>query len=460
VEEEITMIKKKMTRREFLRTASLAGAAAALAACAPQVAPTQPPSAIQPTDVPMPLSGTKIKVLLESFQYHNLMKDKLPEFKALTGIDVEVEQVAFPVALQQIETELSAGSNAYDIVQMIFIKTQRWMRPGWVLPLDDLITRDNYDVNDFVGALLDAHRWQGVQYSLPYLAESVQMMYRSDKLTEVGLGVPQTFDELESTMAAMHNPPDFYSFVQRTQPAGVHFPFPAWLQGWGGNVFRDPPNDLTPTLNSPEALAAAEHFLGLVKAYSIGGTQLFDSPDCQGAMSQGKAGFYIDALGQMGPVRLPENSIVHDKVEISLVPAGPVARVPSIATHGYAIPKGSRNSEAAWEFMKWALSADVMKDIAVNGGFPAPSRKSVLESVEYGNRHNQGNTKIGNLIVDAISLSKVAYRTVPEFPQVGERLGQALNEALTDQRTIQEALDAAQRDSERIMTDAGYSISP
>ena len=76
-----------------------------------------------------------------------------------------------------------------------------------------------------------------------------------------------------------------------------------------------------------------------------------NSPDCQAAMSQGKSGFYIDALGQMGPIRLPDQSTVADKVEIALVPAGPVAHVPSIATHGYAIPKASKKQEAAWEFI-------------------------------------------------------------------------------------------------------------
>jgi multiple sugar transport system substrate-binding protein len=461
---------KIVKRRDFLKlvgTGSAAiGAGAVLAACATETAaPVETEAAVEPeatekVEVGTPLKGTKIKVLLESFQYHELIKEKLAEFTELTGIEADVELVAFKVALQQIETELSSGSDAYDVVQMIYIKTQRWMRPGWVLPIDDLIKRDSYDVDDFVGALLDAHRWEGVLYSLPYLAESVQMMYRGDKLQEANLQVPQTFDELDKTMAAIHNPPEFYSFVQRTQPAGVHFPFPCWLQGYGGNVFRDPPNDVTPTLNTPEALAAAENFLGLVKNYSIGGTQLYDSPDCQAAMSQGKAGFYIDALGQMGPIRLPDKSLVADKVEIALVPGGPVAQVPSIATHGYAIPKGAKNQEAAWEFIKWAVSKDVMMDNAINGGFPAVSRKSILESDAYGEKYNQGNTQIGNLIVEAIELSQCAYRTVPEFPQVGERMGQGLNEALTDQKTIEEAMNDAQKDCEKIMTDAGYTITP
>ncbi len=42
----------------------------------------------------------------------------------------------------------------------------------------------------------------------------------------------------------------------RTIPAGVHFPCPIWLQGYGGNIFKNPPTNVTPTLNTPEALEA------------------------------------------------------------------------------------------------------------------------------------------------------------------------------------------------------------
>ena len=346
---------EKLNRRDFLKMMSYGsvalGATGVLAACAQQPTP-EPPTATEAIAAPMPLKGTKIKVLLESFQYHDYVKSRVAEFTQQTGIEVEIEEVAFKVALQQIETELSSGSDAYDVVQMIFIKTQRWMRPGWIAGLGHLIARDGYDVADFIPALMDAHRWEGKQYSLPYLAELVQMMYRSDKLAELNLSVPQTFDELDQVMAKIHNPPDFYAFVQRMQPAGVHFPFPAWLQGFGGNIFRYPPNDLTPTLNTSEALAATENFLNLVKKYSIGGTQTYDLPDCQAAMSQGKSGFYIDALGQMGPIRLPDQSTVADKVEIALVPAGPVARVPQLQPMGMPFQRRLKSKKLPGSLLK------------------------------------------------------------------------------------------------------------
>lgn len=458
----------KPSRRDFLRFLGVAGAATAAApilnACAPQAQTTPEPEAAaeatQPIEVGTPLRGTRIKALLNDLVYQHFIVEHLDEFTSQTGIEVEPEIVAFPVLLEQGEIELSSGSANYDVTIQIFIKAQRWMRAGWSSPLDDFIASSGFDLDDFLGATVDAMSWQGQVYGIPFLAESVQMLYRDDVLTEHGLAVPGTFEELEQVFAAIHNPPDFHAFVQRTHPAGVHFPFPVWLQGWGGNVFRDPPNDLTPTLNTPEALAAAEHFTNLVRTYSIAGTQVYDTPECQNALAQGNAGFWIDALGIFPPVLDPASSRVAEQMEIALVPAGPVARVPQIASHGYQIPTAARNKEAAWEFIRWAASEEMLRRSAIEGNFSAVPRESILTSAEYAEKYNRAKTQVGTLIVEAINLSKPAYRVVPEFPEVGARLGNGLNEIISGQRSVQEAMDAVQRDAEQIMIAGGNEISP
>lgn len=455
--------KGKPNRRDFLRTLGIAGATAAagpiLSACAP-AATTTAPQATEPLEVGMPLRGTKIKLLLNDQANQHYIMSIINEFTEQTGIEVEADIVAFAVLLEQGEVELSSGSQNYDVSIQIFIKAQRWMRANWCHPLDDFIAQSGFDIDDFLGATTDAMSWQGSKYGVPFLAESVQMIYRDDVLTDHGLAVPNTFAELERVLEATHNPPDFYSYVMRTQPAGVHFPFPVWLQGYGGNVFRDPPNDLTPTLNTPEALAAAENFCDLIKRFSIAGTQVYDTPDCQNAMAQGLAGIWIDALGIFPRITNPEQSVVSDKVEIALVPGGSAGRVPQIASHGYMIPRAARNKEAAWEFIRWATSKEMVQRTAIDGGFSAVPRASVLTSQAYADKYNRPKTKIGELIVEAINLSKPAYRVVPEFPEVGQRFGNALNEIISGQRSVKDAMDAAQRDAEQIMVAGGNVISP
>ena len=463
--------KKTPNRRDFLRFIGVAGAAAAatpiLNACATPATPTAAPATAVPqaastptVEVAMPLKGTKIKVLLNDQANQNYLVQHLDEFTALTGIEVEPEVVAFAVLLDQSEVELSSGSGNYDVMIQVFIKAQRWMRAGWSAPLDDYIAKSGFDINDFLSATTDAMNWEGVQYGIPFLAESTQMIYRYDVLTDKGLAVPQTFDELDKVLAAIANPPDFYAYVMRTQPAGVHFPFPIWLQGFGGNVFRDPPNDLTPTLNTPEALQAAENFCTLITKYSIAGAQVYDTPDCQNAMAQGKAGIWVDALGIFPPILDPAQSKVADKAEIALVPGGPAGRFPQIASHGYQIPAAAKNKDAGWEFIRWATSKEMVQRWAFEAAFSAVPRISILTSDDYSKKYNTARTKVGELIVDAINLSKCAYRVVPEFPEVGQRMGNGLDEIISGQKSVKDAMDAVQKDVEQIMIAGGNKITP
>ena len=461
--------KSQLGRRDFLKVIGAGGAAlgtgAILAACGTPATPavTEAPQAseTQPVEAPMPLKGTKIRALLNDFPFTTYVVSKLPEFTQLTGIEVEPEVVAWPVLLEQTEVELSSGSSNYDIMIQIFIKAQRFMRAGWSAPLDDYIAKSGFDLNDFISSTRDSMNWEGVQYGIPFLAESTQMLYRSDKLKEAGLAIPQTFDELDTVLAAIHNPPDFYAYVCRTEPNGVHFPYPIWLQGFGGNVFRDPPNDLTPTLNTPEAIEATTRFVDIITKYSIAGTQIYATPDCQNAMAQGLAGIWVDALGIFPPVRDPATSTVADKAEIALVPGGPAGRFPQIASHGYQIPKNAKNKDAAWEFINWACSADVMLGSALDAiGYFALPRQSVLTSAAYAEKYDQGESKIGELIAEAVNLAKVAYRVVPEFPEVGARIGQGIGEIVSGQKDVQTAMNDVQTDVEQIMINAGNTINP
>jgi multiple sugar transport system substrate-binding protein len=461
--------RRRITRRDFLRLSGLTGAATILGACAPAATPTEEPKPAateavevetEAVEVGTPLKGTKIKALLNDIAYMNYIATIIPEFEEQTGIEVDYEILAWPVMLEQAEIELSSGSDAYDVMPQVFIKTQRWMRAGWSTPLDDYIAKSGFDIDDFLAATRGAMTHKDVLYGIPWLAESTQTIYRSDVLSEAGLTPPDTFEDLAAVLEATHNPPDFYSYVMRTEPNGVHFPYPIWVQGYGGDIYRNPPDDLTPTLNTPEALEATSNFTDLIMKYSIAGSQSYATPDCQNAMAQGLAGIWIDALGIFGAIQNPETSTVADKVQLAHVPAGPVKRAPQIGCHGFQIPTAAKNKDAAWEFISWATSQDIMMRAALEGGWSANPRESVLISKEYGEKYNVGESKVGELIAEALTLADVRYRTVPEFPEVGNRIGQGIAEIISEQKSVEQAMNDVQKDVEEIMIAGGNVINP
>jgi multiple sugar transport system substrate-binding protein len=103
----------------------------------------------------------------------------------------------------------------------------------------------------------------------------------------------------------------------------------------------------------------------------------------------------------------------------------------------------------------------VMGRISETVVYPAVTRASVLGSPAYRQKYNWGGTDIGALhgaVLKQAGAGYMAYRTVPEFPPIGDRVSIALSEISTGQKPAAQAMREAQRDVEGILTKAGRSI--
>jgi multiple sugar transport system substrate-binding protein len=87
---------------------------------------------------------------------------------------------------------------------------------------------------------------------------------RYDQFKANGLGMPDTFEELEQAMKVLHKKDGVAAYAIENHWGWTFIPF---LQGFGGNVFRNPPDDLMPTLDTPEVAEAAEYFARLINSY-------------------------------------------------------------------------------------------------------------------------------------------------------------------------------------------------
>jgi multiple sugar transport system substrate-binding protein len=140
-------------------------------------------------------------------------------------------------------------------------------------------------------------------------------------------------------------------------------------------------------------------------------------------------------------------------------PAGPKGLFPQIASHAMSIPKASKNKEAGWEFIKWALGKEMLTRGALDFTFSIQPRKSVLTSAEYAKKYSVAGVNVGELITNALTIAKCEYRVEPEFSEVGARLGTAIGEIISKQKSVKDALDAAQKDAVTIMKNAGRKIT-
>ena len=464
----------RATRRHLLRGAAAFAALPLLVACGQAAPPASKPAESKPAESKpaeakpaqqapaaqaKPFAGKTLNVFMFDHTYPRALKEMLSQFTDLTGIKVEMDTPGFPVYNQRADLELSTGSGAFDVMTMTFIFSGKWIGAGWATSLNEFITRDQaVAADDFLPGAMAPMKGGNDVFALPFVAESTLMVYRKDVFDRAGLKPPETFDELMANAPTLQSG-DIKAFMGRGQN-GWHWIWPNVLQAYGGTFFADPPKDMTPLLASPESIKSADVLGTLTRDFSVTGAANFTEQEAANAMMEGKAAVYFDALAWVGLAADPKSK-VKDQVAFTLPPGGPAGRFPQLATHGIQIPAAAKQKEVSWEFLKWATSKDVMARIAEATTYPAVTRASVLSDPRYKQKYNWAGADIGALHGEVLKLAGsgyMAYRTVPEFPPIGDRVSIALSEIATGQKSAEQAMRDCQKDVEGILEKAGHKI--
>jgi multiple sugar transport system substrate-binding protein len=412
-----------------------------------------------------PYAGTKLKMSQVAHAYGDGLVSKLPEFEQKTGIKVEIDQMSFPVLNQREDLELASGSGAYDVMQLIFIRSGRWIGAGWAEPLnpfiDDAKLTDKaaLDVGDFVpGAMAPFRRGETI-YALPWLSDSTVVGYRTDIFEKAGYTkFPETFEALEESAKKMHSR-QTAAFVTEDN---LHWIFPNWLLSYGGSFFANPPTDLTPMFDTPEAIKAAEMFTTMLSKYSPPGGIKLDPSIAQAIMHQGKAAAYLDGMGNTQHIIDAKKTTLADRMAFTHTPRGPKGHFPQLAVHGYFINKASKNKPAAWELVKWATSKETMRWAALAKGHLACTRASVLNDPEVRQKYTWRGSDLAALhlaVMKRAGEGYMAYRTVPQFPPIGDRVIIAMTAIASGQVGVGDGMKSLQKDAEGILEKAGVKIN-
>ncbi|RYG14622.1 MAG: extracellular solute-binding protein [Burkholderiales bacterium] len=444
-------------RRQLLQAATAFGASALLPAAFPQLAAAQTGA--------KKFSGITLNVSTFSAAYPALLQKYLPEFEALTGAKVNFDAPSFPVYNQRADLELSTKGSAYDVLNVTFIYSSRWINSGWLTPLDDFIKNPNltpadWDVNDFLpGARAPETGKDGKLYGIPWTAEAlISASSRFDLVQAAGLQFPDTTDDLVKVLRAVNKKDRVAGFVADNHYGWTFVPY---LQAFGGNVFRKAPDDLFPTLDTPEAVAAAEYYANLLREFGPDGAVTYQPDQVTQALKLGRVNF-TDAgqlhLAQLGD---PATSKTIKTLKFGLVPKGPAGRFPGTAVHALGIPAGSKNKEAAWAFIQWALSKQTTAK-AVAAGYGSPARRSDIDSKEFRSRQVINGNDLAKLSLESIDLAAktghMKYRTVSVYPQIDQQLNKAIELIATKQLSAKQALQQAQAASIAELKRAGVNV--
>lgn len=403
-------------------------------------------------------ADTTIRVLAPRITFTDATQSQISKFQEATGVEVVFDVFAEKEAQQKIAVELASRTGAYDVIWAGGNQVPQYAQAGWIESLEPFLEdgdREELNLPDFIQPLLEAGRKDGELYGLPVFI-GTQLFYHR---TDIVPNPPDTFDDLMTLAKEVHgNPVAAFAIRGGRGRDSALWPFPLFMLGFGGQWFRDYPNDMHPTLDSPEVIQAAEYWVELLGSYGMPNVASAHFDEVLTAVAQGQAAMSIEGAPLAARLYDPEESQVHDKLGMALVPGGPAGRFPPFSPHHWTIPAGAKNRETAWEFIKWALSNETQLQGALATNHIAVTRRSVWENAEFRAKYDYaGGGRFADLFLESALAASTIYRPpIAEWPQMGDMLSIALNEALTGQKTASEAMQEVQRELLDVFEKAGY----
>lgn len=413
-----------------------------------------------------PYEGTTINFISLNYTFSQGLSQLAPEFEEATGIKVNFDLLGTLDNIQKQRLELSAGNGDLDVYQIPPFNRTEYHRAGWLEPLDKYIsdpelTPAAWNPDDFFEVSVSQGKFEGSQLDLPIFAATIVLYWRKDVFEAAGIeGPPETFEDLMAAVQAIReNVPDVSPIGLRGAP-GIEanmWPFPIFLYSYGGAFFEDFPSDMTPKLNTPEAVEAVEAWATLVREYGFPGMVNATHEELIANMQQGNVAMVLDGHPLAGVFLNRENSQSYGKTGVAPIPAGEAGRFPAFSEHGIAIAQNSRNKEAAWEFVKWATSQDVMLRIAIDGNYVAATRQSVIADAAYQAKYDFADGQLLSATRQMLEERKPTYiPAIPEWGELADVIGNQVSRATLGEITAADAMERANEEVEAVLRRAGY----
>ena len=375
----------------------------------------------------------------------DVLREQLQRFSAAHGVTVEIR--ATPDSADQRHQLyvqwLSAHAPDPDVLQLDVIWMPEFAAAGWLLPLDQF----QPSTADFFPATIEANRWRGTLFGVPWFVDAGMLYWRTDLLPRA----PQTFDELTSmAQAAMSQGARSGIAWQAARYEGLVTVFLEVLGGFGGRIVDDRG---AVVVDSDAAVRALTWMRDAIHRDRI-------APDASLTWQEEQARFAF----QNGDAAMMRNwpyawallqgsdSGVAGRVGVSPMPSQPGEGTATATLGGaqLAINARSKQPGAAWMLIQFLTAPEQMLERARRvGQFPA--RPSLFDA---------GSGLEGALGIPADAARRVLMAARPRpvtplYTQLSEILQIRLHRALTRQQEPRPALEEAAREMRRQLERAG-----
>jgi multiple sugar transport system substrate-binding protein len=323
---------------------------------------------------------------------------------------------------------LNAHAPDPDVLQLDVVWTAEFAAAGWIAGLDSY----SPPVDHFVDATLNANRWNGRLFALPWFVDVGMLYWRTDLVPHA----PATLEELTMLAAAAqrdHGVP--FGFVwQGARYEGLVTVFLEQLGAHGGRILDA---DGHVTVDSENAVAALTAMRDQIVASGITPEAVLSWQEEQArlAFQNGQAAFMRNWPYAYALLNDPSRSRVSGRFAVAPVP-GAAGGAPTAALGGsqLAINAFSDQPDEAWRLIEFLLQPEQMVERAqIAGQFPP--RTDLYE----------GEALAAALEISPAAALQVIVRAVPRpvspvYSQLSDILQVSLHRALTRQQEPRAAL--------------------
>jgi multiple sugar transport system substrate-binding protein len=455
-------------RRDFLKAA--AGGVAGLVSS--RAATAQTPEATSSS------SGKTIRVLVVGDPFQFALDKIKGDFTAQTGINVEMENLAYDALNARLATSFVSGTPDADVVTVDQMWTGQYSDSNWIIPLDDFISRDtDTDVKDFIPEVIySLNTWRGKMVTLPIAAYGQGVVYRTDVFEANSIEAPPTdaanaaswtWDRYREVAKSLQGKEVdgktlFGTVVCGAQPVPIVHMYTQLAASRGVRWFKSfpaPPWDFTPTINTPESIESLAFYKSL---YELSPPEAINYVwfDAGTRFSQGDIGLFYwwtpyFYLTKNDGYMTGTPSVVQDKLGYGVLPKLSDEAEQTISLGGWSlgIPSSAANQEEAWQFVKWATGAEAQKKMALlpdfNYQFSDFSRVSLYNDPEIRDIYPYLDLQ---LKIMQQGNGKAVRPPAPGYTTLEGVYGLQLNQALSGALSPEDALATTEQLWQNILT--------
>jgi multiple sugar transport system substrate-binding protein len=395
---------------EAAKPAAPAAAPAATTAPAPTTAAAAP-AAVAVTAAPVvsrKLSGT-VRLHLRTGSEEDTMNAMLPAFKEATGVDVKVETFPTNEYFTKLNT-LIAGGNAGDVFWGGYRTTPRLAQNKVIMPLDDLVAKDKYDLNLYWPGVVESCRYQGALVALPFKIHPgpAAVYYNVQVMQEAGVKMPdKAFASWDELLKAAHatTKDGRWGFQINITPGGaINTPQPVlqYLRSWGAELISE--DGKKSLLNEQKAKDAIKFMYDLMWTEKVAVTGKDLSDPSEDLMVAQKV-----AMLQAASSTKSITTKIGGKFEVrnAIMPPGPggVVGTQAIPDH-ITLNAKTQNADAAWELAKFMTSTEF--GVRLGGGQGGASGTTGAQIAVFNDPRIMANP-LHPIFIDLVKASKAVH---------------------------------------------------